>query len=322
MSLLLVPCVALGHSEDEHGDTCAEKSVAATAIETRQDLRAFVQCAVEYVQEHGTEEARRAFSEDARWKSGQFYIFAFAQAPRGEEAKMFVFPPDPSRQGTFFGPLPDQFGHDIFAEYYRLARHFGGGWIYYAFTNPTSGLDEPKASYAVNIDWDGTPAMIGAGIYERDLPGTCEATLVNAAEVAHDPSLAVLSEFVRCAAQAVEEKGYFAAAEFESDPRWRSGSVYVFGMDEMGRQVFTGNRVRVGGATIHEWGASSPTDQFGGRDIVGVANTFGESVLYYNAFSPDTGRGERKVAVVKRVSAQGVPVLVGSGYYLADGAAE
>ena len=39
------------------------------------------------------------------------------------------------------------------------------GWLYYAFLNPATGNDEPKASYVKRIDWDGNPAVIGAGIY-------------------------------------------------------------------------------------------------------------------------------------------------------------
>ena len=39
----------------------------------------------------------------------------------------------------------------------------GEGWIYYSFTNPATGRDEPKASYLKSIDWDGALATIGAG---------------------------------------------------------------------------------------------------------------------------------------------------------------
>ena len=54
------------------------------------------------------------------------------------------------------------------------------GWIYYAFRNPATDREEPKASYVKSIDWDGNPAAIGAGIYRRDIPGTCESEEVNA----------------------------------------------------------------------------------------------------------------------------------------------
>ena len=56
-------------------DSCADRSVVASAVRTPQDARAFVQCAYEYVRKTGTEEARRAFHEDERWKSGPTYVF-------------------------------------------------------------------------------------------------------------------------------------------------------------------------------------------------------------------------------------------------------
>ena len=50
--------------------------------------------------------------------------------------------------------------------------------------------------------------------------------------------------------------------------------------------------------------------------MVSVGDTFGESFLYYSARNPATGMTQRKVAFVKRVVAYGLPILVGSGYYL------
>ncbi len=55
--------------------SCADHSIAASAMRTPGDVQAFVQCAYEYVQEEGFDEVRRAFNEDERWRSGQFYIF-------------------------------------------------------------------------------------------------------------------------------------------------------------------------------------------------------------------------------------------------------
>ena len=54
---------------------CAQKSVVARAVRIQEDVQAFVQCAYEFVQEVGFEEARRAFNEDERWKSGLIYVF-------------------------------------------------------------------------------------------------------------------------------------------------------------------------------------------------------------------------------------------------------
>ena len=57
---------------------------------------------------------------------------------------------------------------------------------------------------------------------------------------------------------------------------------------------------------------------FGGRDVLSVANAFGETFLYYSTRNPATGLQERKVTFVKRVMVFGVPILLGSGYYADD----
>ena len=53
---------------------CAQKSVVASAVRTQGDVQAFVQCAYEFVREVGFQEARQAFNEDDRWRSGPTYI--------------------------------------------------------------------------------------------------------------------------------------------------------------------------------------------------------------------------------------------------------
>ena len=53
--------------------------------------------------------------------------------------------------------------------------------------------------------------------------------------------------------------------------------------------------------------------------MVSVGDAFGESFLYYSARDPSTGMTQRKVVFVKRVVAYGLPILVGSGYYLDEG---
>ncbi len=140
---------------------------------------------------------------------------------------------------------------------------------------------------------------------------------MNAAILDAEPSDEKLQEFVRCAALRLESEGYFAMAELEGDSRWKYGSTYTFVMDMMGNQVLSGNWIRVNGNQLHEWGGKSmPTDQFGGRDIVGTGDTFGEAPIYYRAINPATGAYQGKVGLLKRIVAQGVPLLVGAGYYV------
>ena len=229
-------------------------------------------------------------------------------------AQALVFPPNPSREGEPWGLLIDAFGNDYFRELHRIESSFGEGWLHYSFTNPTTGADEPKASYVKSIDWDGTPAAIGTGIYRRDVPGTCRSEEVNALGLEGDPSNQRLREFVRCAAMELESKGYFATNTLSTDPRWMSNSIYLFGLDIYGNTLFNGD-------ASNRWSGVSELDPqlnttLSDQDVVSIADAFGETFLYYSTRNPATGMLQRKVAFVKRIVAYGLPILVGSGYYL------
>ena len=279
-----------------------------------------MRCASELIQDSGVDAAYEAFHNDPRRHSGPTYIFAIELIPDGTQARSLLFPPNPAREKTprgMFTDRSDQFGPDRQPQAVRIIEEFGGGWWYYAFANPTTGVAQPKATFILPVDWKGTPAFIGAGIYRRDFPGACSSHDVNAAIVEAEQTDGRLEEFVRCAALEVESKGYFATSEFLTDKRWNSGSIYIFALDLMGNHVFTGTRLRLNGVGIAEWASrGSPADQFGGRDVPAVGDTFGESYQYYSALNPATGLYSRKVSFVKRVTAHGIPILVGAGYYL------
>ena len=299
--------------------SCANKSIVASAVHTPEDVKSFVQCAYEFVQEMGFEEARRAFHEDKRWRSGPIYIFVSEATPLSDQARLFVFPPDRPREGSSLGLLIDAFGNDYYKEQHRIVSRFGAGWLYYSFTNPATGRDELKATYIKGIDWEGNLAAIGAGVYRRDLPGTCWSEEVHALGLEADPSPLRLKEFVRCAAMEFESEGYFAARALSSDPRWRSRSIYVFGLDTYGNTLFSGDPYSSQGYGVLAPELNDYLDgPFGGRDVVSVGDAFGESFLYYSTRNPATGMQQRKVAFVKRIVAYGLPILVGSGYYLDD----
>ena len=290
---------------DDEPLSCSDKSVTASAVRTSEDIQAFVQCAYEFVQEVGFEEARRAFNEDERWKSGPIYIYV------AEVERLVVFPPDPSREDAPLGPLVDAFGNDFFSEGQRIVNNFGEGWLYYSFTNPATGREEPKASYIKGLDWEGNAAAIGAGIYRRDLPSTCWREEVNATQLEEHPSSQRLQEFVHCATMELETTGYFGLVSLSTDPRWRSHSIYLFGVDMYGNTLFTG--------TPYNWGMGiSPSElsTIAARDDVAVAEAFGETFLYYTSVNPSNGMPQRKASFVKRVVTFGVPILIGAGYYL------
>lgn len=296
--------------------SCSETYVTARAVRTQEDVRRFVQCAAEYVMEHGIEEARRAFHEDERWRHGSYYLFVrfLGESGQLQDSYLLVFPPDPSREGVV-GPqvhnIADTYVLDYFQEVNRVLAIVDSGWIHYYFTNFASGRVEPKSSYVIEIDWNGKRAVIGAGIYRRDLPGTCDSSEVNAAVLDADPSDEKLQEFVRCAAMTAESMGYFAGPVLSRDSRWRSGSIYVFWINLLTRETeFSGSE------SSFAVSGRGPELLFGGRDLEAVAGDFGEAFWYYNFTDPATGELGRKVAFVRRVVVQGIPILVGSGYHL------
>ncbi len=292
----------------EQGATCSDDYATAPAVRGRDDIEAFVRCAGEYVAEHGEEEARRAFNEDHRWWWGSTYVFVLEKTDSGGDSTTFVYPPDATREGSFFGPLIDGFGNDLFFETDRVLSLVDSGWIHYAFTNPVTGLLEPKASYMANIDWNGTGAYIGAGVYERSLPGTCDPTEVNAARLDSSQTESRLREFVNCAAYQVQSSGYFAGTALTTDPRWKRGSVYVFVIDaNTGEIVFSGNPASFAVSR------RVPEVLFGGRDMIAATAKFGSTTWYYNFDNPASGMVEPKLAFTKLVMAQGVPLIIGSG---------
>ena len=295
--------------------TCADHSIVPSAVRTPEDIQAFVQCAYEYVQEEGFEEARRAFHEDKRWRHGPIYIFVSEVTPVSDQTRSFVFPPDSSREGlTFRRLLVDAFGNNYYKERHRILSIVEEGWIYYSFTNPETGRDEPKASYVKSIDWNGTPAAIGAGIYRRDIPGTCNSEEVNAMLLDGDPSNERLKEFVRCAAMELEMKGYFAINTLTTELRWKHESIYLFAIDTYGYTLFSGDSYSQPDIMSELVGTSEEE-----HDLVSVADAFGESFLYYTKRNPASAMEERKVTFVKRIVSFGLPILIGAGYYLDEG---
>ena len=280
---------------------CADKSIVASAVRTPLDAQTLTRCAYEFVQEAGFEEARRAFNEDVRWKSGPIYVFVSEVTPLSDQARLFVFPPAREREGTSLGLLIDAFGNDYYKEQHRIASEFGEGWLYYSFTNPATGRDEPKATYIKSIDWEGNTAAIGVGVYRRDLPGTCRSEEVNALLLEDEPSNEKLAAFVRCAAMELESQGYFATRALSNDPRWRNGSIYLFGLDTYGNTLFSVDPAGGGYGFIASELNNALDGPFGGRDVVSLGDAFGETFLYYSRLNPATGIVQRKVTLAEAV---------------------
>ena len=306
LGALLLPALSLAQTP------CADKSVAASAIRTREDIRAFVQCAREYAQEHGTTEAHRAFHESARWKSGPIYLGVIALAARGEDSTVLVYPPERSREGNGWGTLIDAYGNDFYKERYRIATQFGEGWIYYSFVNPVTGRGRTQSRVLENHRLGRHARSHRRGHLPARPAGNVRPCRGQRGGARSRTRAERLQELVRCAAYRFEEAGYFAAFELQNNPRWRSGSIYLFVLNSRGMQYFSSNPVTINGAAVEEWSGSL----FMERDVASPAAAFDESTLYYDALNPANGSVQRKVAFVKRVMVGGEALLVGSGYYL------
>ena len=98
----------------------------------------------------------------------------------------------------------------------------------------------------------------------------------------------------------LESQGYFATRALSSDPRWRNGSIYLFGLDTDGYTLFSGD-------PYSQWyGPITPElndhldGPFDGRDVVSVGDAFGKTFLYYSTHNPASGMMQNKVTFVKR----------------------
>ena len=313
--LIVLSSLVISSATAHSTPRCHDASTSASQVTTERDVKLFVECAAEFLAAVGPDEARRAFNEDVRWKHGATYVFVVEVGTSGVTSRRFVFPPIPSQEGKPRGaPLVD-FGTDLYAEIYRAMDVVDEGCFYCSTPNPQTGNREFKLSYVIETDWNGTRSVIGAGLYARDLPGTCHAPDVSASIVSTGMDDLRLQEFVRCAAMMVESRGYFAKQELETNPRRSSGGPNVFVLDMMGNQVMSSNRLRINGTAPHEWGMEAGAVQFGERDLAGVGEVFGEAFVYYRSYHPETWAKQPKVGFMKRVVAQGVPLLVGAGYF-------
>ena len=110
----------------------------------------------------------------------------------------------------------------------------------------------------------------------------------------------------------LETAGYFGLVSVSTDPRWRSHSIYLFGVDMYGNTLFTDNPYNLGMDI-----SPSELTTIAVRDDMAVVEAFGETFLYYTSVNPSNGMPpQRKASFFKRVVTFGVSILIGTGYYL------
>ena len=261
--------------------SCAEVTKAQPAAYTK----AFVQAAIDRYERDGLE-ATLAYYNSPASIDGQWYVYV-----AGDDDAILAHAPNPEFVGE---NLADpEFTTDP-AGYYQggplaLATE-AGRWATYVFTNPESGRDEIKHSWAIRRDG----LLFGSGWYE-----TGEVTR-------RQPDLYAQS-LVRRALDRYERDGRDAAIGYYNSPESVDGPWYVFVADEDNAIV-----------------AHAPTPANVGRDLASFTGAdgyaFGAALteagedgawVTYDFLNPDSGREQRKHTWAVRRDG----LLFGSGWY-------
>ncbi len=296
----LAPPVAAQTPCDSHAGRLAD-------LNSREELKAFVRCAAAHVEMVGWEQAAQDF-EGAEWLDGPIYLFASTM-----DGTTLFSPGTDANPGDSLWELSDSDGVAVVQEQARIARDFGGGYVYYRLENIASGAEEPKLSYVLQLDHQGEPAFIGAGLHPQDTHGTCPADSVRASLVYNEQDV---ETFVNCATHHLQQNGLQALHDFGNDERWISGPTYLFLYDLAGAfAVFNAGQPQVVG-TVRD--ASSYAE---GRvavvpEIQRILGSHDDGYVYYRFRNPATDEEGRKITYARRVLLDGQAYILAAGLYV------
>lgn len=306
LSLLCLASVPVLASGSECGATATGR---LTNIQSRAELKHYVQCAVQHVEAVGWEQAIRDFETESRWRDGPIYLFGT------DTAGVAIFNAGgATRPGDQRLHAQDADGKLHIQRMLYTVRVFGGGFTTYRFHNPDTETLDLKITYAhpVSKPYLGRNAWLGAGYYPMDVPGACRPAQVRASLVY---SLADAERFVRCAEIYFNQHGLRALYDFRHDPRWHSGPTYLFLLDrETLVQVMSGGAPQLDGIYL---GAQEDSTGYryveeGARDVA----LFGEGVAYYEFRNPVTGAVEPKTTYGRLIEFGGFQYILGTGIYV------
>ncbi len=308
-SIGLVTCLLLGLLAVPAGaqTPCDSTNEPLRTMQTRQQLRQFVDCAVAHVEAIGWEQAVTDFTTAPAWSDGSIYLYGVDEAAINLFSAGQDFAP-----GMDLSVLEDADGVQIVPEIVRITQRYGSGYVYYHFNNPASGEIEPKIAYAKALEVDGETRILGSGLYPRDVPNACSPQYVRASLVysAHD-----LERFVTCAERYLRQHGIQALYAFNADPRWVSGSTYLFLGDTESLMILAhGGDADLIGQDLME--LIDPDGVLIMQEIRRIATAFGEGYVYYGFANPATGQTEPKATFAKEVHLDGRSYILGSGLYI------
>ena len=305
LTLLLVASVpALASDHD-----CTVTSIGRLAeIQSRSDIRHFVQCAVKHVEAVGWEQAIQNFETDPLWRDGPMYLFGMYTDGINIFNASGATPPGEDRSDA-----QDADGRFHVRRMLYTVRVFGGGFTSYRFRNPETEDLDLKVSYthAVSVPYLGRDAWLASGYYPLDVPGSCHASRVRASLVY---TLEDAEKFVRCAELHIEEHGLRALYDLANEPRWNSSPTYLFLLvQESLIQIMSGANPQLNGLSL-----AAQEDSTGYRYVEEGAKSmalFGERVTYYEFLNPVTGVVEPKSTYARLIEFGGFQYILGTGIY-------
>lgn len=276
-------------------------------IQSREQIRAFVYCAIQTIEEQGWEAAKQAFLSDPVWLSNGMFLFAGT-----EDLKVdFVAGSETLLPGDDVADLQDVHGHYLARDMYRIAGNWGEGFVYYDIQDRQSGLILPKTSFVKRLDMDGTPFLLGAGFHDPSDPANCHPELVRAEYVY---SAIDTENFVDCAARLVVDKGLLALFELMvPGGRWNHGPTYVFIHELDTLTMVAHSDPELVGKDRTE--RIDPDGVLITQEIRRVVRRYGDGYVYYTYVNPSTGELHRKASYVKGIELGGRRYSIGSGLY-------
>ncbi|MCC6736159.1 MAG: cache domain-containing protein [Bauldia sp.] len=176
---------------------------AAQQRGTTAEAQAMAEAAAAFLVANGPEVAYPAFNDGAEWHDRDLYVFVIADGgvnlAHGANHDLI---------GTNIIDLVDRNGVYLVREFLEVRTE---GWVDYVYTDPLTGLDEPKSSYVIRIGG----LVVGVGAYL----------------VAERASLDEALVMAEAAADLLATAGPDAAfAAFDTDPVWRDRDLYVFAL--------------------------------------------------------------------------------------------
>ena len=126
---------------------------------TADEAKAMVAKAQQEIKAKGLEAASKAFTEDAKWKDQDLYVFVIKF-----DGSTVAHGGNKSLVGKNMIALKDANGKEFVKELIDTAKGKGSGWVDYYWLNSNSKKVEPKSSYVEAVV--GQDALVSVGIYK------------------------------------------------------------------------------------------------------------------------------------------------------------